>query len=116
MPIETAADLLRHCRENGLTIPEVVLRNERAWRSDEAIRAGLLRIWDAMRECIYRGCHTEGTLPGGLNVVRRAAGMNRRAAGRAGLPGRRIPGWTRSAGSAHGFRETLKWVSASPWR
>ena len=111
MPIESAADLLRHCRENGLSIPEVVLRNERAWRSDEAIRAGLLRIWGAMRDCIYRGCHTEGTLPGGLNVVRRAAGMNRRLLG--GQIYQDVNSWMNAIrSSAQGFSQTLKWVSA----
>ena len=102
---------LRHCRENGLSIPEVVLRNERAWRSDEAIRAGLLRIWEAMRDCIYRGCHTEGTLPGGLHVVRRAAGMNRRLLGGKDYPD--VHSWMDAVrGSTHGFSQTLKWVSA----
>ena len=111
MPIESAADLLRHCRENGLSIPEVVLANERSWRSDDAIRAGLLRIWEAMRDCVYRGCHTEGTLPGGLNVVRRAAGMNRRLLGGQTYPN--VHSWMNAIrGSAHGFAETLKWVSA----
>lgn len=111
MPIESAADLLRHCRESRLSIPQVVLRNERAWRSDEAIRAGLIRIWEAMRDCIYRGCHTEGTLPGGLNVVRRAAGMNRRLLG--GTIYQDVHSWMDAIrSSAHGFSQTLKWVSA----
>jgi L-serine dehydratase len=49
-----------------------MLENEKAWRSEEEIRAGLLRIWDAMQKCVDRGCRQEGVLPGGLKVPRRA--------------------------------------------
>ena len=56
-----------------MSIADMVRANERAWRSDEKVREDILRIWDVMRESIYRGCHTGGTLPGGLGVVRRAA-------------------------------------------
>ena len=81
MPIESAADLLRACREAGLSIAGVVRANERTWRVDGAIDAGLLAIWSAMRDCAYRGCHAEGTLPGGLMVVRRAAALCKRSLG-----------------------------------
>ena len=110
LPIETAGDLLRYCREEGLTIPEVVLRNELAWRSREEIRAGLLRIWGAMRECIFRGCHVEGTLPGGLNVARRAAAINRKLLG--GKSFADVDSWMEAIRREQpSFPAILKWVS-----
>jgi len=72
-PIDSAHDLLGHCDREALSISEVVLRNERAWRSDEEIRAGLAAIRGAMLASVQRGCATEGILPGGLQVHRRAA-------------------------------------------
>ncbi len=77
-PVNTADDLLRWCIKTGLNISELVMENENAWRAETATRDGLLRIWQVMKACIYRGCHTEGYLPGGLNVKRRAAGLNRK--------------------------------------
>ncbi len=110
-PIESSADLLRHCRESGLSIPEVVRENERAWRSDAEIDDGLRRIWSAMRDCVFRGCHVEGTLPGGLNVVRRAAAMDRRLLGGDLYPD--VETWMDAIRRrVHTFSETLKWVSA----
>ncbi len=77
-PINTADDLLHWCIKTGLSIHEVVMENENAWRPEKETREGILRIWQVMKECIYRGCHTEGHLPGGLNVKRRAAGLNKK--------------------------------------
>jgi L-serine dehydratase len=77
-PVNTSADLLHWCMKTGLTIHEIVLENEQAWRNDKETREGVLKIWQVMKECTYRGCHTSGTLPGGLNVKRRAADLNRR--------------------------------------
>ena len=77
-PINDAGDLLHWCMKTGLSISEVVLENENAWRSEEDTRAGLLNIWDVMKQCIFRGCHTYGILPGGLNVKRRAATLNKK--------------------------------------
>jgi L-serine dehydratase len=62
--------------KTGLTIHEVVMENENAWRSEKETNAGVLNIWRVMKECAYRGCHTSGILPGGLNVKRRAAELN----------------------------------------
>lgn len=75
-PINTSDDLLHWCRKTGMAIYEVVLENETAWRSETRTRQGLLEIWEVMKECIYRGCHTEGILPGGLSVRRRASALN----------------------------------------
>jgi len=77
-PIETANNLLHWCIKTGLKISEVVMENELAWRNEQETLTGVLNIFKAMRECIYRGCHTTGYLPGGLNVARRAASLNRR--------------------------------------
>lgn len=77
-PVDTAEELLFWCRRTGLKISELVLENELAWRSEEETREGTLQIFDAIRECIYKGCHTGGVLPGGLHVERRAAKLNTR--------------------------------------
>jgi L-serine dehydratase len=77
-PINDAEELLHWCMKTGLTIHEVVLENESSWRTEKETREGVLRIWQVMKECTYRGCHTSGTLPGGLNVKRRAAELNKR--------------------------------------
>ncbi|MEZ5542187.1 MAG: L-serine ammonia-lyase [Pseudomonadota bacterium] len=80
-PFTTGAELLAHCDEQGVSISEIMLRNERAWRSDADIRAGLLHIWSVMQNCVERGCRTEGVLPGGLKVKRRAARLHRQLLG-----------------------------------
>ncbi|MGI9470106.1 MAG: L-serine ammonia-lyase [Rubripirellula sp.] len=82
-PIATATELQSHCASESLRIADVVWQNERSWRSEEEIRLGLKRIRDAMFQSIVRGCRTEGVLPGGLNVHRRAAPMARRLLGHA---------------------------------
>jgi L-serine dehydratase len=76
-PVNTAEELLHWCRKTGLAIHEVVLENELAWRSEAETKAGVLNIWRVMQECTYRGCHTSGQLPGGLQVKRRAAETNK---------------------------------------
>ena len=110
MPIDSTADLIRHCRQHNLTIPEVVLANERTWRDDEAIHQGLQTIWGAMRQCVFLGSHTGGILPGGLGVVRRASTMNRKRLGDVKFAN--VDDWMaaiRSGGRE--FREILGWVS-----
>ena len=74
---DSGAQLLGLCRESGLGIAELMLENEKAWRSEAEIRAGLLHIWQAMQACVNKGLAEEGTLPGGLNVRRRAARLHR---------------------------------------
>jgi len=73
----SGADLLEIGRDLGLRIHDIVRANERTWRSDAEIDAELDHIWDAMHACIERGLRIEGTLPGGLNVKRRAPDMHR---------------------------------------
>jgi L-serine dehydratase len=77
-PFHTAEELLEACRVNGLRISEVMLANEEAFRPRGETRQALLRIWDVMKASVARGCTTEGTLPGGLNVKRRAPDLYRR--------------------------------------
>lgn len=77
-PIDKAADLAHWGLKTGLGISGVVMENEKAWRSKAEIREGVWKIWETMRDCVYRGCHTPGILPGGLNVTRRAAQLNKK--------------------------------------
>ncbi len=77
-PIDTSDELLHWCRKTGVAIYEVVQENEAAWRSEAETKMGLLNIWRVMKECMYRGCHADGILPGGLQVKRRAASLNKR--------------------------------------
>ncbi|MFE2276323.1 L-serine ammonia-lyase [Streptomyces sp. NPDC059454] len=77
-PFRTGDELLRLTRETGLSISALMLENERAWRTEEEIRAGLLEIWRVMRACVDRGMSREGILPGGLKVRRRAANTARK--------------------------------------
>ncbi|MHA6797747.1 L-serine ammonia-lyase (plasmid) [Pseudonocardia bannensis] len=76
-PYRSATELLAHCTASGLPISGVMLANELSWRSEDQVRAGLLRIWQAMQDCVRRGCEREGVLPGGLKVRRRAPGLYR---------------------------------------
>ncbi|WP_314434924.1 L-serine ammonia-lyase [Massilia timonae] len=78
-PFDTMAQLLEHGRRHGLSIPHMLRANERTRMSDEELDAGLDNIWRVMRECICHGLVTEGRLPGGLDVRRRAAGLWKQA-------------------------------------
>lgn len=71
-PFASGAELLGHCAETGFSVARLMRENERVWRSDDEIDAGLLAIWQVMQGCIHRGMNTEGMLPGGLHVPRRA--------------------------------------------
>ncbi|MGW3648902.1 L-serine ammonia-lyase [Streptomyces sp. NPDC000878] len=72
-PFRTGDELLRLAKETGLSISALMLENERAWRTEDEIRSGLLDIWRVMQACVSRGMSREGILPGGLRVRRRAA-------------------------------------------
>jgi L-serine dehydratase len=75
LPFHSGDELLQRCRETGLGIAAVMRRNEKHWRSDAEIDAGLLKIWRVMQDCVARGCATEGVLPGGFKVKRRAKAL-----------------------------------------
>lgn len=108
-PIAAAADLSVYCAEHGCGISDIVYQNELHWRSKDIIDAGLLQIWETMCACIYRGCHTTGILPGGLQVERRAASIHTRL-----LPDTLysdIPSWIEAIRNGkHGFSEIIKWI------
>lgn len=76
-PFHSGADLLALAAEHRCDIAELMRRNERHWRTDAEIDAGLRRIWAVMQACVQRGCATDGVLPGGFKVKRRAAGLHR---------------------------------------
>jgi L-serine dehydratase len=80
-PFRSGAELLERCQSTGLSISTLMLENEAALRPRAAVHDGLLRIWEAMADCVKRGCEREGILPGGLKVKRRAATMHRRLKG-----------------------------------
>jgi L-serine dehydratase len=71
-PFSSADELLRIAEERRMAIWQIVLENEKAWRNEPEIRENVRRIWEVMQECVNRGLATEGILPGGLNVRRRA--------------------------------------------
>jgi L-serine dehydratase len=77
LPFHSGAELLALTQTHGCSIAEVMRRNERHWRTDAQIDAGLAAIWQVMQDCVRRGCATEGTLPGGFKVKRRAAELYR---------------------------------------
>jgi L-serine dehydratase len=86
------------------------MENELAWRNEAETKTGILNIFRVMKECIYRGCHTNGYLPGGLNVARRAASLNRKLTG--SIPYQNYDEWVlaiRQTGNT--FKNTLDWVS-----
>ncbi|MBS1618200.1 MAG: L-serine ammonia-lyase [Bacteroidetes bacterium] len=108
--ISDADELLQNCMGRGLSISELVLDNEVAWRMPADTRAGIMRIWETMLDCIWRGCHATGILPGGLNVSRRAAQMNKKL-----LKGRTYGNkeeWIAAIQTtATTFQDVLNWVS-----
>ncbi|MNX80459.1 L-serine dehydratase 1 [compost metagenome] len=73
----SAAELLELCKKHNLRVAELMMANERVWRSEDEIRSGLMKLWRAMQDCVEQGLKHEGILPGGLNVRRRAAKLHR---------------------------------------
>ncbi len=109
-PIQKGNELLDYCHKEGKSISEIVLENERSLRTDEQIDFEMRRIWDTMLECMYIGCHTEGSLPGGLNVRRRAFEIHKNLMG--DLPYSDPQEWLHSIRNTEvKFRQILKWVS-----
>lgn len=109
-PINTAEDLLHWCMKTGLSVSEISLENETAWRSETETRERAVQIWSVMESCMYRGVHTDGMLPGGLEVKRRAASLNKKLIGETAY---NDPASWRRAIAARGrdFTRTLDWVS-----
>ncbi len=74
-PFNNAVELLERCRENNLSISELMMANELVWRSETEVREGIMALWQVMQACVDKGMHTRGILPGGLKVKRRAPGL-----------------------------------------
>ncbi len=109
-PTNNAADILHWCRKTGMAIHEMVLENELAWRSEAETKKGVLDIWYAMRDCIYRGCHSKGELPGGLQVRRRAYELNKKLINK--QPYNQYSEWlTAIQNGGQSFNYILDWVS-----
>ncbi len=109
-PIENEIDLLNACEKSGLDIADVVMENEKAWRSIDDTKQGVLKIYEAMRNCIYRGVHISGILPGGLNVTRRAAELNQKYTN--GNVYNNYEEWCKIIhNTGNSFKTTLDWVT-----
>lgn len=106
----TSEELLQFCNQENKSISEIMYENEKTIRTEEEINKELMRIWDTMLECMFIGCHTEGILPGGLNVKRRAFDMHLNLKG--DLPYQTPWEWLQTIRKTKVyFRQILKWVS-----
>ena len=109
-PIQNADELLNYTLEQNKSISEIVYENEKSMRSEAEIHHELMRIWNTMLECMYIGCHSEGILPGGLNVRRRAFDMHQHLIGSAHYDSPQS--WLEQIRLTEvKFRQILKWVS-----
>ena len=109
-PIQNADELLKYTLEQNKSISEIVYENEKSMRSEAEIHHELMRIWNTMLECMYIGCHSEGILPGGLNVRRRAFDMHQHLIGLAHYDSPQT--WLEQIRLTEvKFRQILKWVS-----
>jgi L-serine dehydratase len=109
-PIQNAAELLQYTIKENKSISEIVYANEISMRPEAEVHSELMRIWNTMLECMFIGCHSEGILPGGLNVRRRAFDMHQ---GLIGLANYNSPQeWLETIRKTEvKFRQILKWVS-----
>ncbi|MGK0376333.1 L-serine ammonia-lyase [Patiriisocius sp. Uisw_017] len=109
-PIEKATELLAYCTEQNLDISQIVLKNELSLRDPERIDAKLKAIWDVMLDSMFVGCHTQGILPGGLNVTRRAFDKHEQLKGV--KPYKDKYEWIKAIRNTEvKFRQILKWVT-----
>ncbi len=109
-PIDKATELLNYCTTENLKISDIVYQNETSLRTEHEIDFEFGRIWDTMLECMYLGCHTEGNLPGGLNVRRRAFDMYQTL--KSDLSYENPQQWLETIRKTEvKFRQILKWVS-----
>ncbi|WP_348797039.1 L-serine ammonia-lyase [Flavobacterium adhaerens] len=108
--IDNADDLLRFATLENKKISEIVYENEKSMRSEAEIYRELMRIWETMLECMYIGCHSEGVLPGGLNVRRRAFDLHQNLIGLSNYANPQE--WLEEIRKTEvKFRQILKWVS-----
>ncbi len=109
-PIQNAVELLNYTISENKSISEIVYENEKSMRSEEEIHSELMRIWNTMLECMYIGCHSEGILPGGLHVRRRAFDMHQNLIGLSNYSDPQS--WLEEIRKTEvKFRQILKWVS-----
>lgn len=109
-PIQTSKELLHACESEGKSIAEIVWENETTLKSPEEVDRELHRVWDTMLECVYLGCHSEGVLPGGLNVRRRAFDSYQKLKG--DEPYTSHKDWINTIRNTEvKFRQIFKWVS-----
>ena len=109
-PIQHADELLKYTIQQNKSISEIVYENEKSMRSEAEIHHELMRIWNTMLECMYIGCHSEGILPGGLKVRRRAFDMHQHLIGLANYDSPQT--WLEQIRLTEvKFRQILKWVS-----
>jgi L-serine dehydratase len=109
-PIEKATEIIEYCTLENITVSELVLKNELSLRDPDRIDAKLKAIWDVMLDSMYVGCHTEGILPGGLNVRRRAFDTHKSLQGT--KPYSDKYEWIEAIRDTEvKFRQILKWVT-----
>jgi L-serine dehydratase len=109
-PVNRAKQLEDYCEKENLLISDIVLKNELELRNEAAIDSELNAIWNTMLECMFIGCHTEGKLPGGLNVKRRAFNTHKKLIKEASYSN--YKDWIPAIRTTEvKFREILKWVS-----
>lgn len=108
--INLADDLLQNCNLSRKSIAEIVMANETALRPVSEVESGIRNIWQVMVQCVYKGCHREGILPGGLNVTRRAARLNAQL-----LKGKKyqdLNSWMEAVrSSSPEFTQIMNWIS-----
>ncbi|WP_108868189.1 L-serine ammonia-lyase [Aquimarina aquimarini] len=110
MPIQKATDLLAYCSAKNKKISQIVLENELSLKDASQIDTGIAQVWQVMLESMYTGCHTEGTLPGGLNVRRRAYDTHKKLIGNQTYTSPQE--WIEAIRNTEvKFRQILKWVS-----
>ncbi|AOC95973.1 L-serine dehydratase 1 [Flavobacterium anhuiense] len=109
-PIQNAAELLNYTISENKSISEIVYQNEISMRPEAEVHSELMRIWNTMLECMYIGCHSEGILPGGLHVRRRAFDMHQNLIGLSNYTDPQS--WLEEIRKTEvKFRQILKWVS-----
>jgi L-serine dehydratase len=109
-PYKNGEELLVHCQQQGASIAQIALANESVFTTPQEIEEEILAIWQVMRDAAYEGCHTEGILPGGLAVKRRAYTLHQSLIKNTPYTG--PEDWITAIRSTEvKFKEILKWVS-----
>lgn len=110
-PCHKGTDVIKNLKKLGLNrISDLIFLNEESWRTKAETEKEALYIWQQIKECIYKGVNKEGILPGGLNVVRRAFGLNKKLLG--GADYQNIDEWFEAVKKSEAnFRTISKWIS-----